>query len=193
MRGPDHEASVNISLSDAYHGASRTVALQGQEMDGQGRIRPFTRNLQVKIPPGVTDGTRIRLAGKGGAGMGGGPPGDLYLMVHIEPDPRFRIRRYDLELDVPVSAWEAALGTSLDLSLVDGSVTLKIPPGTQTGQRLRLRGKGLPSKKNGRGDLYVVIRIMVPTELGPKEKELFSEMARVSNFNPRETPARTEP
>jgi curved DNA-binding protein len=185
MRGADHEAKIDISLQDAYHGVTKTMTLQGHEADERGGFRPFVRNTQVRIPAGVTDGKRIRLAGKGGPGVGGGPPGDLYLKVHIEPDPRFRVLGHDLEFDVPVAVWEAALGASAEVPLVEGKVGLKIPPGTQSGQRLRLREKGLPKRGGGRGDLYAVVKIMVPKAPSAKERELFEEMARVSSFNPR--------
>jgi len=185
MRGPDYEADVNISLKDAYHGAHKTVNLQGREIDERGEFRPFTRDLKVRIPAGTKDGTRMRLAGKGGAGTGGGPPGDLHLKVYIEPDSRFRLNGHDIEMEIPVSAWEAALGATVEVPLVDGRASLKIPPGTQSGQRLRLRGKGLPRKGDSRGDLYVVIKIVVPKDLEPREKEIFEEMARISKFDPR--------
>jgi curved DNA-binding protein len=188
MRGQDHEAEVAISLEDACHGTTRTITLQGHELDDQGQVQPTFQNLQVKIPPGVTDGTRIRLNGKGGEGMGGGPPGDLYLRVKLEPHPRFRANGHDLQTEVPLAPWEAALGTTVEVDTLDGTVNLKIPPGTQSGQKLRLRGKGLPRNGDGQrqGDLYALVKIVVPKELDPKEKELFSEMAEVSNFDPRQ-------
>ena len=186
MRGQDHEAAMEVKLEDAFHGATRTVTLQGQEIDGQGQIRPNVQNIQVKIPQGVTNGTRIRLAGKGGEGMGGGPPGDLYLRVHIEPHPRFSVDGHDLQVEVPISPWEAALGATVQVLTLDGSVNLKIPAGTQSGQKLRLRGKGIPRNGDGRGDLFARVKIVVPKKLNAKEKELFAEMAQVSTFDPRE-------
>jgi len=185
MRGADHEAAITIRLPDAYHGVTKTVTLQGQEVDERGGLKPFVRNVQLRIPAGVTDGKRIRLAGKGGLGVGGGLPGDLYLKVHIEADARFRVRGHDLERDVSVSVWEAALGASVEVPVVDGAVSLTIPPGTQSGQKLRLREKGLPKRGGGRGDLYAVVKICVPKPLSAKERELFEEMASVSDFNPR--------
>jgi len=186
MRGQDQEAEIEVTVEEAYHGATKTITLQGQEVDEQGRVRPTVQNLQVKIPSGVSDGTRIRLSGKGGAGAGGGPAGNLYLKVRIKPHPRYRVDGHDLLVEVPVTPWEAALGTTVEVPIVDGTVNLKIPPGSQSGQKLRLRGKGLPRKGNGRGDLMARIRISVPKKLSKKERELFSEMAQVSNFNPRE-------
>ncbi len=185
MRGQDQEAGIEVSLEDAYHGATRTVTLQGHEIDGQGRMRPTVQNIQVKIPKGVTNGTRIRLAGKGGEGMGGGPAGDLYLKVHIEPHPRFSVDGHDLQVEVPISPWEAALGATVQVLTLDGSVNLKIPAGTQSGQKLRLRGKGIPRNGDGRGDLFAKVKIVVPKKLDAKEKELFSKMAEVSSFDPR--------
>jgi curved DNA-binding protein len=185
MRGQDQEAGIEVSLEDAYHGATRTITLQGHEIDSQGQVRPTAQNLQVKIPPGVTDGTRIRLSGKGGAGMGGGPAGDLYLRVHIMPHARFRVEGHDLLVEVPVTPWEAALGATVEVPVMDGTVNLKIPAGSQSGQRLRLRGKGLPKKGSERGDLFARLKIAVPKDLNEREKELFSEMAEISKFNPR--------
>jgi curved DNA-binding protein len=185
MRGQDHEAQIEISLEDAYRGASRTITLQGHEIDPQGQVRPTAQNIQVKIPPGVTDGTRIRLAGKGGEGMGGGPPGDLYLRVILEPHPRFRADGHDLQVEVPIAPWEAALGGTVQVITLEGSVNLKIPPGSQSGQKLRLRGKGLPKKGGQRGDLFARLKIAMPKDLSAREKELFTELAQISSFDPR--------
>lgn len=187
MRGQDHEAQLEISLEDAYGSATRTITLQGHEIDPQGQVRPTTQNVQVKIPPGVTDGTRIRLAGKGGEGMGGGPPGDLYLRVKLEPHPRFRANGHDLEVDVQIAPWEAALGATVEVPVMNGTVNLKIPSGTQSGQKLRLRGKGLPRNGDGPGDLFARVKIVVPKELNAREKELFSKLAEESSFNPRQS------
>ncbi|UCG12577.1 MAG: DnaJ domain-containing protein [Deltaproteobacteria bacterium] len=185
MRGQDQEAEIEVSLEDAYHGANRTITLQGHEIDPQGQVRPTVQNIQVKIPPGVTDGTRIRLSGKGGEGMGGGPPGDLYLRVKIEPHPRYRVEGHDLVVEVPVTPWEAALGATVEVPVMDGTVNLKIPAGSQSGQKLRLRGKGLPKKGSQKGDLFARLKVAVPKNLNKREEELFSEMAKVSTFNPR--------
>ena len=185
MPGQDHEAEIEIDLESAYHGTTRTLTLQGHEIDPQGKVRPTLQSIQVKIPPGVTDGTRIRLTGKGGEGMGGGPPGDLYLKVHIEPHPRFTLDGHNLQVEVPVAPWEAALGATVQVVTMDGMVNLKVPPASQSGQKLRLRGKGLPKKGGGRGDLIARLKIVLPKKLTAKEKELFAEMAKTSKFNPR--------
>jgi len=185
MPGQDHEAEIAIRLEDSYYGATRSITLQGQEVDEQGRLRPTSHNYEVRIAAGVTDGSRIRLAGKGGPGIGGGAPGDLFLKVRIEPHRRFRVDGHDLQVEVPVTPWEAALGATVEVSVVEGTANLKIPPGIQSGQKLRLRGKGLPRRDDQRGDLLAVVKIVVPTTLTERERELFAEMARVSGFNPR--------
>jgi curved DNA-binding protein len=185
MRGQDHEAEIEIDLESAYRGATRTLTLQGHEIDPQGQVRPTVQNIQVKIPPGVTDGTRIRLTGKGGEGMGGGPPGDLYLKVRIEPHPRFSLDGHNLLAEVPVTPWEAALGATVQVATMDGTVNLKIPPNSQSGKKLKLRGKGLPKKTGERGDLIARLKIVIPKNLTAREKELFAEMAKDSSFNPR--------
>jgi curved DNA-binding protein len=185
MRGQDHEAEIEIDLESAYRGGTRTLTLQGHEIDPQGQVRPKVQNIQVKIPAGVIDGTRIRLAGKGGEGMGGGPPGDLYLKVHIEPHPRFTLDGHNLQVEVPIAPWEAALGATVQVVTMDGTVNLKIPPGSQSGQKLRLRGKGFPKKGGERGDLIARLKIVVPKNLTARERELFEEMAKVSSFKAR--------
>jgi curved DNA-binding protein len=186
MRGQDHEATVNIRLEDAYHGANRAISLNLNEVDGQGNVRPSVQKINVRIPPGVTDGMRLRLEGKGGPGMGGGVRGDLFIRVRFEPHPSFRPSGQDLETDIQVTPWEAALGAQVEIPTMNGTVTLKVPAGTQSGQKLRLRGKGLPKREETEhGDLYATVKIAVPKELSPKEKDLFTELAKVSNFSPR--------
>jgi curved DNA-binding protein len=185
MAGQDHEAEITVRLEDSYYGATRTITLQGQEVDDQGRLRTTSRTYDVRIPAGVTDGSRIRLAGKGGPGIGGGSPGDLFLKARIEPHPRFRVDGHDLQVEVPVTPWEAALGATVEVPVVEGTANLKIPPGIQSGQKLRLRGKGLPRRDDRRGDLFAMVKIVVPKTLTERERELFAEMAKVSGFNPR--------
>jgi curved DNA-binding protein len=180
-RGEDHEAGVTISLEDAYHGAKKGISLQTAEVDEQGRVHRNTRTYEVKIPAGTSDGQKIRLAGQGGEGIGGGPSGDLYLHVTIEPHYAFRLKGHDLETDLLVTPWEAALGAKVTVRTLDGSAATTIPPGTQSGKKIRLRGKGLKC-----ADLYAIVKIMVPEQLTRKEKELLEELARHSTFNPRE-------
>jgi len=139
----------------------------------------------VTIPPGVVDGQRIRLGGEGGRGLGGGPAGDLYLVVRILPHERYRLVGRDIVVQLPVSPWEAALGATAPLTTPGGEVKVTVPPGSSTGRRLRLRGEGMPNRRGARGDLIAEVAVMVPARLTPRERELFSELANVSSFDPR--------
>jgi len=184
--GQDQEVAITISLEEAYHGITKSIRLQSPEVDARGRIQSSSKTYQVKIPVGITDGARIRLAGQGGQGSRGGAVGDLYLRVQIAPHPRFKVNGHDLEVELPITPWEAALGAKITIPTLDGNAALTLPPGSETGQRLRLRGKGLQQGKGLEpGDLMVLIRIVVPKRLNTREKELFEELARSSSFNPR--------
>jgi curved DNA-binding protein len=174
--GADHEAEIDVTVEEAYQGTQRSISLGTSE---------GTRSLDVKIPAGVTDGQRIRLAGQGGQGSGGGPPGDLYLIVRIVPHPRYRVQGRDVSVDLPLSPWEAALGTSVPVDIPGGEAKVTVPAGTSSGRRLRLRGRGLPDPRGKPGDLYAVVMIMVPARLSRKERHLFEELAATSNFDPR--------
>jgi curved DNA-binding protein len=179
VRGADQEAGIDLTVAEAYHGARRSVTLGGG---------PRARSLQVTIPSGVTDGQRIRLAGQGGQGSGGGPPGDLYLAVRITPDRRFRLEGRDLHLELRLTPWEAALGTSVAVETPAGEAKVKVPPGTSSGRRLRLRGRGLPNPRGSPGDLFAEARIMVPARPSSAERDLFEQLAAVSDFEPRRRP-----
>jgi curved DNA-binding protein len=173
-RGTDAEAELELSLEEAARGGRRKIRLA----DG--------RDYDVNVPPGVRDGQRIRLAGEGGAGVGGGPPGDLFLRVRIRPDPRFAVDGSDLYTELPVTPWEAALGAEVEIPTLDGGTRrLRVPPGSSSGRRLRLRGQGLPKPDGGSGDLYAVVEIEVPKSLSDGERELFERLAEVSDFDPR--------
>jgi curved DNA-binding protein len=174
MRGADQEAELELTLEEAARGGRRRISL------GDGR------DFEVEIPPGVRDGRRIRLAGEGGPGAGGGPTGDLFLRVRIRPHPRFRLDGRDLYVDLPVAPWEAALGADVQTPTLDGTARVKVPPGSSSGRRLRLRGQGFPDPAAGTGDLYAVVKIMVPKKPTKKERELFEQLAKVSRFDPRE-------
>jgi curved DNA-binding protein len=167
-RGSDHEAVLELSLEEAAAGGRRKLSL------GDGR------DFEVDIPAGVRDGQRIRLAGEGGAGAGGGSAGDLYLRVKLRPHPRFKVNGRDLTTDLPVAPWEAALGATVEVPTLSGIAKVKVPSGSSSGRRLRLRGEGL-----GGGDLYARIRIDVPKKLSKTERELFEQLAKTSKFNPR--------
>jgi curved DNA-binding protein len=134
----------------------------------------------------VRDGQRIRLAGQGTAGAGGGPSGDLFLRVRLKPHPRFRVQGRDLYTDLPVTPWEAALGADIPVPTLDGTARVKVPPGSSSGRRLRLRGQGLPGSAGAPGgDLYAVVMIHVPKKLSKRERELFEQLSSASKFNPR--------
>ena len=174
--GADQEAELQLTVEDAFRGGRRSLTLSGP--DGP-------RTLEVNIPAGVTDGQRIRLAGQGGAGSGGAPAGDLYLVVRLAPHPRYRVEGRDLHVDLPLAPWEAALGTSVALDTPGGEAKVKVPAGTSSGRRLRLRGRGLPDPRGSAGDLYAEVRIVVPHRLTEAERKLFSELAAASTFDAR--------
>jgi len=189
MRGQDQEAELTIALEEAYRGTKRNVTLESVDVRS-GRPTGEAKTLEVKIPAGTTDGQRLRLRGQGGPapggpGAGGGAAGDLYLRVRIAPHGIFRLNGTDLELDAPVTPWEAALGARIEVPIIAGKASVKLQPGTQSGQRLRLKGKGFPQKGGGHGDLYVRIRIEVPKTLSARERQLFEELSKTSAFQPR--------
>jgi len=176
IRGADQETELELTVEEAFQGGRRSVTLDGP--DGR-------RTLEVKIPAGVTNGQRIRLAGQGGRGTEGAPAGDLYLIVRIAPHPRYRVEGRDLHVELPLAPWEAALGTTVAVETPDGEAKVKVPAGTSSGRRLRLRGRGLPNPKGTAGDLYAEARILVPRKLPAEERRLFEELAATSTFDPR--------
>jgi curved DNA-binding protein len=181
-RGPDVETEIPVTLSQLYHGG--TTAIAQRVPDGKGGTT--TRKLEVRIPPGVRDGQRIRLAGQGRpAAEKGLPPGDLFLRIHITPHSVFRVRGDDVMTDLPVAPWEAALGAKIRVATLDEAVELTLPAGSQSGQRLRLKGKGLPKANGERGDQYVAVKIVVPKALTGRERELFAKLAQDSPFDAR--------
>lgn len=183
MRGEDQYEKILITLEEAYHGATRILKLAAEEVDGYGRVIARSRELKVKIPPGVTERQQIRLANQGTPGFGGAPPGDLYLIVQFQPHRLFRAKGRDVYLTLPVAPWEAALGTTVTVPILGGEVDLKIPPGSQSGQRLRLQGRGLPGKV--KGDQYVKLQIVTPRPKSEAERSIYRQMARAMPFNPR--------
>jgi curved DNA-binding protein len=172
-RGSDQEAVLELSLEEAVAGGRKKITL------GDGR------DYEVNIPPGVRDGQRIRLAGEGGGGTGGGPSGDLFLRVRVRPHPRFRVDGRDLHTDLPIAAWEGVLGAEVDLHTLDGTTRLRVPPGSSTGRKLRLRGQGMPAPRGERGDLYAHVKVEVPKEPSDEERELYERLRDVSSFDPR--------
>lgn len=182
-KGEDIDANVRISIDEAYHGATRSLSLNVPEMDNRGAMVSRKRTLKVKIPKGVSANQRIRLEGQGGAGSGGAPAGDLFLRIEFEPHALYRADGKNLHLDLPVAPWEAALGRSVKVPTLGGTVDLKIPAGARSGQQLRLKGRGLPG--NPPGDQYVTVQIVVPPENSEKMQQLYSELEAEADFNPR--------
>ena len=204
MRGQDVEAEITLTLEEAHRGVNRTIRLDTTETcpeckgsgskdgkpcptcHGAGVIRK-PQTLDVAIPAGVRDGSIIRLAGQGEPGSKGAANGDLFLHVRIAPHRLFELTgQDDVQVELPVAPWEAALGAKVTVPTLDGSVELTVPAGTQAGQRLRLRGQGLNRRGGGRGDEYVRIKIVIPPKLTSKEKELFESLAAESRFNARD-------
>jgi curved DNA-binding protein len=182
-RGSDIESDILVTLEEAMAGSVRTLSLQ--------RVDPrtgqtTTQTLKVRIPPGVREGQAIRVAGMGGDGIGQGGSGDLYLRVRLAAHPDFQVRGADLYYTLDVAPWEAVLGSKLIVPTLKGRASVRIPPGTNNGQQLRLRGHGLPTGQTGQnGDLYVVINVQLPEHITEKERDLWEQLSRISNFNPR--------
>jgi curved DNA-binding protein len=170
--GADYEATVHLSLEEASRGTQIDLSIDGQK-------------ITARIPRGATDGARLRLRGQGGKGINGGPDGDLYLNVALHPHALFRPTGHDLYLDLPLTPWEAALGATVEVPTLDGAVNLKVPAGSTTGRKLRLKGKGLAKPGGSAGDLYAIVQIVNPTVLNDRERELFGELAAQSRFDPR--------
>lgn len=185
IRGQDFEVNAQITLEDAHRGTVTDLNLTVPEVDDQGRLRRVEKSFQARIPKGAIDGQRLRLRGKGGKGMNGGPNGDLYLNITLHPHPLFRASGHDLYLDLPLTPWEAALGASVDVPTLEGSIRLKVPSSTHAGQKLRLARRGLPKPHGGEGDLFAIVQIDVPSALSEREKTLFEQLAESSTFNPR--------
>lgn len=188
MRGEDHHAKVVIDLTDAYHGATRAITLRAARLDESGHVVSDERTLNVNIPKGLKEGQHIRLAGQGSPGFGGGPAGDLFLEIHFAPDARYRIDGRDVIESMPLTPWEAALGASVEMPTPSGNVQVKVPPGSQTGRRLRLKGRGIPGEPAG--DLYLEITVVLPPADTEAARALYETMARDMAFNPRDVAAK---
>ena len=202
-RGRDIEGDIMVTLEEAVRGSVRSISVEreivcdqcggtGQrnqrvctKCGGSGRVAK-TEQFQVKIPAGVTDGQRLRVPGRGGAGTPGAAAGDLFLRIRLARHPDFQVEGHDLIYEAELAPWEAVLGSQVAVPSLNGRVSIKIPPGTQGGQRLRVRGHGLPVRGGGRGDLMVVVRVQVPQKISDKERAMWEQLARESNFKPRE-------
>lgn len=184
-RGEDHHSTIEVGLDDAFHGATLALKLRVPEYDAKGHLRMHERSLQVKVPRGVTAGKRIRLPGQGGPGRNGGPSGDLFLEVQLRPHPLYEVAGKDVFLQLPVTPWEAALGGRIEVPTLAGRVELAIPAGARSGQKLRLKGRGLPVPKGPAGDQFVVLQIVTPPADTPASRALYEQMAREMAFDPR--------
>jgi curved DNA-binding protein len=182
--GEDYDVTAQITLEQAYHGTVVEMNLQMPEYDETGRVRRVAHDFTARIPKGVADGERLRLAGKGGKGLNGGRNGDLYLNVKLAPHRVFRVSGRDVYLDLPLAPWEAALGATVDIPTLGGVVRLKVKPNTQAGQQLRLAKRGLP-KPGHEGDLYAIVQIVIPPESTAREQALYKSLAEESRFEPR--------
>jgi curved DNA-binding protein len=181
-KGEDVNASITIPISDAFRGSTRRISFNMQSMDADGHVSTKPLNLNVKIPKGIKNGQKIRLAGQGGPGSGGGEKGDMYIRVTFEKEPYIRVDGADIYIDLPVSPWEAALGHTLTFPSPGGNIRLKLPAGSQQGKKLRLKGKGIPAKTPG--DLYIIVNIVLPPANTEKARKIYEEMKEL-NFNPR--------
>jgi curved DNA-binding protein len=181
--GQDVEGDISVTLEEAMSGAVREISLQSTDpTTGQRKVETF----KVRIPKGALEGQVIRVPGKGGPGSGGGEAGHLFLRVRLASHPEFRASGADLYHDLPLAPWEAVLGTTVRIPGLDGEVDLKIPAGTNNGQRLRLRGRGLPKPKSTeRGDLYVVAEVELPKKISAEERQLWEQLGKASAFHPR--------
>lgn len=183
-QGEDRHAKILIDLEDAYTGGHRSISLRVPEIDAQGHVSTSEHKIDFVIPPGVRAGQHIRLAGQGALGMGQGKPGDLYLEVEFRPHAHYRVDKHDVYLDLPVTPWEAALGAQVEVPTPSGMVDLKIPAGSSTGRKLRLKGRGIPGSTPG--DFYFVLQITQPAADNEAEKALYRDMAeKFKSFNPR--------
>jgi len=202
-RGRDIEGDLLVTLEEAVRGSVRSVSVKRgvrcEHCGGTGRRASHVCNVcggtgqvaktetyQVKIPPGVTDGQRLRVAGRGESGVAGGEAGDLYLRVRLAKHPDFEVEDHNLIYEADLAPWEAVLGTSIAVPTLNGQVNIKIPAGTHNGQKLRVRGRGLPLREGSSGDLIVTMRIEVPSRVSEAEKKLWEQLAKASDFHPRD-------
>jgi curved DNA-binding protein len=181
--GRDHHARVDIDLEEAYAGTTRTLELKRPELKPDGTLDLKTHTVRVTIPAGVTEGQLIRLAGQGEQATNGGRAGDLYLEVHLKPSGLFQLDGRDVTLTLPITPWESALGATVTVPTLGGGVEMRIPPNSQSGQKMRLRGRGLPGPTPG--DQYIQLKVVMPQADSPEARALFEEMKTKLDFNPR--------
>ena len=183
-RGQDSHAKIYIDMEDSFRSATRNVTLNAPEMDAQGHVQVKHRTLNIKIPKGIKPGQHIRLTGQGNPGSGGGVAGDLILEIAFNKHPLYRVSETDIYLDLPVTPWEAALGAKIKVATPEGSVDLKIPPNSSSGSKLRLKGRGLPTREPG--DFFVVLQIALPPADTEQAKAVYRHMQEQLDFNPRQ-------
>ncbi|MET0976643.1 MAG: J domain-containing protein [Leifsonia sp.] len=176
-RGMDSAVELELTVEEAFRGGSRTIVVSGPDGSRQ--------TFDIQIPPGVLDGQRMRVAGGGSAGRQDGGAGDLVVTLRVRPDRRLRLDGKNIEMDLPISPWEAALGASVSTRAPGGPITVRVPPGSSSGRRLRLKGQGMPQSSGKPGDLFAKVKIVVPPRLTEEERELFEQLKRASAFNPR--------
>ena len=177
IKGENIETEINVSISDAFYGAQKKIALR--TLSGK------MKNFEVKIPAGIRNEEKIRLMGQGKPGENGGKPGDLLIKIHIDNNEKYTLQGYDLYTNLLLTPWEAALGTKVDLDSIDEKVSLYIPQGIESGEKIRIEGKGYHDGKAGRGDLIAQVKIMVPKNMSQEEKQLFEQLQKVSRYDPR--------
>ena len=177
IKGENIETEINVSLNDAFYGLTKKISLR--------TVNGTMRSFDVKIPAGIQNNEKIRLVGQGKPGSNGGKNGDLFIKININDDGKYKLIGYDLYSNLLITPWEAALGTKANMKTIDEEASIIVPKGTQSGQLLRIPGKGYKNGKGGRGDLVAEVKIVVPNDLNDKEKGLFQELSQVSNFDPR--------
>jgi curved DNA-binding protein len=182
QKGEDQVVKVFVTLEEAVNGNERTLNLQVPQADARGQVQHRNKQIKVKIPPGIKQGQRIRLSGQGAPGFGGGPNGDLYLEIDLQAHPLYKVKDEDVVLDLPLTPWEAALGTKVQVPTLKGKVNLSIPAGSQSGTKLRIKGRGLGKTP---GDQYVVVQIHTPPAQTDEVKAFYQKMAEELPFNPR--------
>lgn len=184
LRGEDVHARLALFLEEAFHGCEKQVAFDVQETDGRGRLRTRQKTLKVKIPAGMREGQHIRLKGQGAPGVGAGEPGDLFIELQLAPHPHFTVEGRDVVIVVPVAPWEAALGATVTVPTVGSTLNVKVPEGSTSGRKLRLRGKGFPGEPPG--DQIVLLQVAMPGKHSPEAEKLYRQLAEAeSDFNPR--------
>jgi len=183
-KGSDAEIELPVFLEETLSETSKPVSFELQYRDGRGQLQTLQKSLKVKIPAGVSDGERIRLKGQGSPGTGNAPAGDIYLHIRLVPHPMFDVEGHNLIITVPLAAWEAALGATITVPTLTGKIQLSIKPNSQSGQRLRIKGKGLVGK-HGSGDLFAVLKVVMPEQNNDQMTRLWSELAEQANFDPR--------